>query len=704
MREPRQAEVRLCLSMIVKNESRVIERCLASVLPLVQGYVISDTGSTDDTKEKIRKAGKEHRVPGLLVDDPWKNFGHNRTRAAAATRTFVKEKRWPLENTYFLTVDADMVLVKRPGFDRQKLTAVYYNIEQVSPDLSWFNTRLCRLSHEWTSVGVTHEYWSPSPNAGPVNLLDLFIRDIGDGGAKGDKTARDIKLLTDGIAEEPNNARYHFYLAQSYWDIGNHAEAIKFYEKRRSMGGYHEEVWYCLYKLGRSELARGNEDRGVALLLQAHEERPDRAEPLAHLARYFRDHGKNHLAVLFARQALRLPVVKNALFVEVLTHHQMPLEDIAVSAYYTSDKEAGFEAAETLLGEHIPGHTHTHMAQCASFYVKPLAPLAIRKGEFTVAEELRSRAGRFFGLEEPSKTTYLPSNPTIVEHKGRIFANVRLVNYYHERGRVFASKDPDGVIRTRNVIQELDPETMRPNVEVESEVDLPKHWDHTTRVRGLEDQRWCSHAGRIWLTATCFNIPGAGGQPRVILGRVSEDLDGIDYVTSLQFSGTRTYEKNWLPWSRHGKLQLIYGYSPFAILDVEVATGDCRIASATVPPFATDRWRGSAAPIQLPGNDRWLLSIHETAWFEGPATHDQRTVYMHRFVEVTGDQITRRSRLFTLDHAGVEYVAGLLPRAAHSLTARADSVIVTHSIEESSAHWKEFSLDTVERLLNGERP
>ena len=36
-----RGEVRLCLSMIVKNESRIIDRCLDAALPFVQGFVIA---------------------------------------------------------------------------------------------------------------------------------------------------------------------------------------------------------------------------------------------------------------------------------------------------------------------------------------------------------------------------------------------------------------------------------------------------------------------------------------------------------------------------------------------------------------------------------------------------------------------------------------------------------------------------------------
>src|SRR5258708_7311441 len=41
------------LCMIVKNESKVITRCLGSVRPLVDYVMIEDTGSTDGTQQLI---------------------------------------------------------------------------------------------------------------------------------------------------------------------------------------------------------------------------------------------------------------------------------------------------------------------------------------------------------------------------------------------------------------------------------------------------------------------------------------------------------------------------------------------------------------------------------------------------------------------------------------------------------------------------
>lgn len=59
----------------------------------------------------------------------------------------------------------------------------------------------------------------------------MFINDIGDGGSKADKFIRDIKLLSKGLEENPNNDRYTFYLANSYRDSGNYEKAIEYFKR-----------------------------------------------------------------------------------------------------------------------------------------------------------------------------------------------------------------------------------------------------------------------------------------------------------------------------------------------------------------------------------------------------------------------------------------------------------------------------------------
>src|SRR5580704_1601575 len=56
----------ICLNMIVKNESRVIQRCLDSVKHIIDYWVIVDTGSTDGTQNVIKDFMKD--IPGDLYE------------------------------------------------------------------------------------------------------------------------------------------------------------------------------------------------------------------------------------------------------------------------------------------------------------------------------------------------------------------------------------------------------------------------------------------------------------------------------------------------------------------------------------------------------------------------------------------------------------------------------------------------------------
>ena len=61
----------ICLNMIVKNEAHVIRRCLDSVRPIVDSWVIVDTGSSDGTQEIVRNWFAD--IPGELHERPWRD-------------------------------------------------------------------------------------------------------------------------------------------------------------------------------------------------------------------------------------------------------------------------------------------------------------------------------------------------------------------------------------------------------------------------------------------------------------------------------------------------------------------------------------------------------------------------------------------------------------------------------------------------------
>jgi glycosyltransferase involved in cell wall biosynthesis len=77
----------ICLNMIVKDESLVIQRCLSSIIEWIDYWVIIDTGSTDRTQQIIRDYLKH--IPGELHEHPWVDFAFNRNEALS----FAKKKR-----------------------------------------------------------------------------------------------------------------------------------------------------------------------------------------------------------------------------------------------------------------------------------------------------------------------------------------------------------------------------------------------------------------------------------------------------------------------------------------------------------------------------------------------------------------------------------------------------------------------------------
>lgn len=690
-------EIRLVLSMIVKNEARVIQRCLESARPLVSAVFIADTGSTDDTIKKIEDFGRAENLRTAVWQDPWKNFGHNRTRAAGRAAELAA-MYWPPERTYMLYLDADMVLHSTGLFDKQKLTEPWYEVEQRSGDLRWSNTRLCRLSHKWTSVGVTHEYWSPEPNCHATPMPHLWIQDIGDGGAKGDKTARDIRLLTEGLETEPDNVRYLFYLAQSYFDIAEFDKAIPLYTRRRVLGGWDEEVWYSLYKIGRCLLALGMEDAGVAALLRAHEERPFRAEPLSRLATYYRLAGKNNLAFMFAERARALPRSGDRLFVESDANDKEPLYETSIAGYYAIGGRAwGAEAAEKLVlrrGE--SAERYDHIACNQTFYLSEFP--ALSKGTFPCPP----------GLDEKYGLPYVATNPTIAVNPSgsetygsdsetcKLDVHLRLVNYTQKNGRYY--EPAGGTFLTRGAVLEATYDRDGLDIGGPTEVDepIPAGWELTS-IRGLEDKRWVRHNGALWFTATSCQTPGSGGWPRVVLGRMSDDLRRVAEVKTLDYGQKKPgdREKNWVPWSIDDKLYLIYSYDPFVLLEVDTATGACIEARRHVPPHRLGRFKGSSSPVHVsswrgpPGG--WLMVVHETAYM--PSTPQwEYSIYSHRWLLLGGDLTPIGCSLpWYFDHRGVEYCCGLAKTSHH--------LIATYGVEDREARWAMFDRSDVLRSI-----
>jgi hypothetical protein len=336
--------------MIVKNEAHVVRRCLDSVKPFIDTWVIVDTGSTDGTQGVIE--AHLEGLPGELHERPWKDFGHNRTEALELARPKAE---------YTLLMDADEVLLTPPGFAWPELTADAYRIchEVGDSGTSFFLIQLVRSCLPWRYVGVLHEFIECNRPHRTENLEGPVTKGLFDSARNRDpkrKYDQDAQVLEAALRDEPENARYAFYLAQSYRDSGRLDDAIAAYERRIEMGGWAEEVWYSLYQIGVLRERQGG-DFAAALqaYLRAFQYRPQRVEPLTCLARYYRQRNEHAKAFVFASAAVQIPIPDDILFLERHAYTWRALDEYCIAAYYVGRVQASLDAADRLLGEgHLP--------------------------------------------------------------------------------------------------------------------------------------------------------------------------------------------------------------------------------------------------------------------------------------------------------------------------------------------------------------
>jgi glycosyltransferase involved in cell wall biosynthesis len=357
--------------MIVKNESRVIRRCLDSVLPFIHHWVIVDTGSSDGTQDVVRRHLAE--LPGELHERPWKNFGHNRTEALELARG---------KADYILIMDADEVLEVPSGFRLPELGDDQYMLlhrHRSSAETSWELGTLVKASLPWRYEGVLHEHIACDVPHSRTSLRGPIVWGYFDSARNVDpkkKYANDARILEEALRDEPDNARYVFYLAQSYRDSGEFDKAIDTYERRASMGGWEEEVYYSLLQVGvLGRRAKRDPSTIVAALLRAYQYRPSRAEALVELAAHHRGTHEWALAELFARAALSVPAPADILFVDASVYEWRVLDELAIATYYTRKYEESAALNRRLLSEgKLPEAQRSRVEENLGFSTKKLAP------------------------------------------------------------------------------------------------------------------------------------------------------------------------------------------------------------------------------------------------------------------------------------------------------------------------------------------
>lgn len=320
--------------MIVKNEEKVIERCIDAAADKIDGFVIFDTGSTDNTIEKINEIKERLDLNIICKQSKWVNFGVNRTEVFDFAEN-IKECK------YMLVLDADDVLEGtfdiRHEIDVGTMLVNTDGIEHVHRRL--FNTKF-----NWKYVGAVHEYpVTCDEHAGTEKeemITSAWINHMNDGGSHADgmkKSEEYMKLLE---SSDQNDPRTIFYLAQTLRGMGRLSEAKERYKQRIAMGGYRQEMVMSALCIARIQHMIGQNESALMWYMKAYEMDTERSEALMGIIRIAKQLNMFNLGLWAGERAIILRKTKgksqSKLFYEGNDINEHVLMDIGLCAYYAN--------------------------------------------------------------------------------------------------------------------------------------------------------------------------------------------------------------------------------------------------------------------------------------------------------------------------------------------------------------------------------
>ena len=294
----KELEPTICLNMIVKNESHIIEDTLNMLCSKINFsyWVICDTGSTDNTCDIITHFFQSKHIQGELHNHEWKNFAHNRTLAlqAAFNKTdllfvFDADDEICGQLNMPTTVDSDGYMLNfghATGISYQRMLLV--------------NNRI-----HWEYKSVIHEYiHCLKPNSTLTTIEgDYYIVSGRRGHRSSDvnKYLKDALILEEAYAEAKQNGddlhmRYAFYCANSYKDCGKHEDAIKWYKVTLTQDNWSQEKYMCCLNLYNEYNAIGETEKGIFYLVESFKYDTERMECVYILIKHYLLNGLPNVA------------------------------------------------------------------------------------------------------------------------------------------------------------------------------------------------------------------------------------------------------------------------------------------------------------------------------------------------------------------------------------------------------------------------
>lgn len=700
---------KVCLNMIVRNESGIITRLLESVLPFIDSYCICDTGSTDNTIQIIRDFFilNSQIMTGKILTEPFRDFEYNRTFAFHACND--------MDIDYVLLLDADMILYVNPDITPLQFKLKLLNMDadmiyifQGSSDFNYKNIRIVKNRKDITYWGVTHEYVNCPDNAiyKEFSIDDLFINDIGDGGCKSDKFIRDIHLLKIGLEKYPNNDRYTFYLANSYRNSQLYEDAINTYKTRIELGGWYEEVWYSYYSIGNCYKYMEDMPNAIYWWCEAYHYFSNRIENLYEIVKYYRITGKHKLAYHFYTIA-KNELIKNRkneyLFLQKDVYDYKLLYELTIFGYYYNPDNYNLSqySMDIITNDNIESSIYNNILSNYKFYspfIKDFENLSIFSKTFCKNIELLNSLHNNHLTENISILTddFVSSTPSIcfINKNTKLIVNIRYVNYKINNG-IYDIKQ---TIHTINRMIVLDTSSEEWIILNDFILDYDKSLDNL--YVGIEDIRLFSK------NVGTFETLYFNGNRVLHTENIMIEHGIIDFVDNKMTSNLiekinqNIIEKNWVLIDND---TMIYCWYPLTIGNNIANKSDVEVENKTSSYNSFVQTHEIQTPYffkDVRGSSNGVL-IHDELWFicHTVSYEDTRYYYYHIFVVLDSQtyNVKKYSRYFTFEKIAIEYTLGFIH--IKKTETNPSAFIIGYSTMDNTTKYMAIETSCVDKMM-----
>lgn len=340
----------VCLNMIVKDESHIIEKTLQNILDKIpiHYWVISDTGSTDNTKEIIQSFFQKKQIPGELVEHPWQDFAYNRSKALECAYQ---------KTDYLFIFDADDEIQGNLVLPNPLTCEMYKLI--FGPGLFYERPLLISNHKRWNFKGVLHEFlYSLEPVKTQETIQGNYHIVSGRTGARSKdplkyyKDAVTLKIAFEKEEEIGMKCRYAFYCAQSYKDAGPEYidQSIEWYKKCLELPNWNQEKFYSCLMIGNFYQTKQDPWNSLKYWIQSWNYDHERIEGIALAMKHLRL-DEQHLLVhsLYQKFKNYHYSPSNKLFLVRELYRDVIQYENSISSFYVNDHSSGYECCKYLL-------------------------------------------------------------------------------------------------------------------------------------------------------------------------------------------------------------------------------------------------------------------------------------------------------------------------------------------------------------------